>query len=402
MYYSLIGALAFLILSFENHDILFKSKEKLETNTWVLYRSMLLSILFFYATDMMWGILDINKLRIPLFADTSLYFFAMAICVWFLIRYVITYLNVKNSFGTFLLYSGRVFCFALTVAVIINCFIPILFEIDEQGMYHALILRYVMLAVQIILLILLSMFAFRVIKNSDGSVKNRFLTIAYFAITMAILLFVQAIFPLYPFCAMGYMLGTCLLRTFVVYDEKEEYKRELEKMVERERKQLEELQNARIAAYKDPLTGVKSKSAYAETEQQKNSEIQKGSSKEFAIAVFDLNNLKTINDTYGHEKGDEYIKGGCRVICQNFKHSPVYRVGGDEFVALLEGEDYNNRVELEKLFTDSMFSRTGDEPVVAMGISEFVFGKDYTVNDVFVRADQNMYHNKSKLKNKSA
>jgi GGDEF domain-containing protein len=54
--------------------------------------------------------------------------------------------------------------------------------------------------------------------------------------------------------------------------------------------------------------------------------------------MFDLNDLKHINDRYGHERGDEYIVNCCRLICQVFKHSPVFRIGGDEFVALLRGE----------------------------------------------------------------
>lgn len=44
----------------------------------------------------------------------------------------------------------------------------------------------------------------------------------------------------------------------------------------------------------------------------------------------------------GHQAGDEYIIGACRIICNKFKHSPVFRIGGDEFVAISEGEDYEH------------------------------------------------------------
>lgn len=55
--------------------------------------------------------------------------------------------------------------------------------------------------------------------------------------------------------------------------------------------------------------------------------IQLGNDISFAMAVFDLNNLKMINDTYGHEAGDKYLINGCRLICKHFKSSPVYRIG---------------------------------------------------------------------------
>ena len=60
----------------------------------------------------------------------------------------------------------------------------------------------------------------------------------------------------------------------------------------------------------------------------------------------DINNLKYVNDTYGHELGDEYIKGCCRIICNIFEESQVYRIGGDEFVVILKDSDYFCRVML--------------------------------------------------------
>ena len=57
----------------------------------------------------------------------------------------------------------------------------------------------------------------------------------------------------------------------------------------------------------------------------------------FALVECDINGLKGINDTYGHEIGDVYIVNSCRGICSVFKHSPVFRIGGDEFVVILQG-----------------------------------------------------------------
>ena len=62
----------------------------------------------------------------------------------------------------------------------------------------------------------------------------------------------------------------------------------------------------------------------------------------------DANNLKMINDNYGHGAGDEYIKGCCKILCDVFCHSPVFRIGGDEFAVILKGRDYHNRNDLMK------------------------------------------------------
>ena len=101
----------------------------------------------------------------------------------------------------------------------------------------------------------------------------------------------------------------------------------------------------------------------------------------------------------GHEAGDQYIKSACRLICVQYDHSPVFRVGGDEFVVILKGNDYARREEL-----DSSFRKTIDENqknglvVVSSGLAVFQSGVDENYNDVFKRADQLMYERKQSLK----
>ena len=91
---------------------------------------------------------------------------------------------------------------------------------------------------------------------------------------------------------------------------------------------------------RDPLTNVNNRMAYEDKENFLQSEINSGNDVEFAIGMFDVNNLKLINDSKGHEAGDEYLIRSCRLICNVFKRSPVYRVGGDEFIVILRGDDY--------------------------------------------------------------
>lgn len=158
---------------------------------------------------------------------------------------------------------------------------------------------------------------------------------------------------------------------------------------------------------RDPLTGVNNRMAYEDKEKQLQELIdKKDSDKKFAIAMFDANSLKLINDTQGHEAGDAYLIRTCGIICEIFAHSPVYRIGGDEFVAILTGEDYRNLTRLEKEFNSMLSPYTDKTPIpqdyvsVACGISAFDPATDKVVADVINRADEQMYKDKARKKQK--
>ena len=178
-----------------------------------------------------------------------------------------------------------------------------------------------------------------------------------------------------------------------------EQQRMMEEALRRELEQKEKLQSAMKMAYTDPLTGVKSKNAFVEAEEQMNKRIAEGSVSEFSIVIFDLNDLKQINDSFGHESGDVYIRDACKLICSCFKHSPIFRVGGDEFIALLEGEDYSNQDDLLKKFeSQNLQNMKQDRLVVAYGCSRYDPLQDKNVQSVSERADKNMYLKKKELK----
>ena len=148
----------------------------------------------------------------------------------------------------------------------------------------------------------------------------------------------------------------------------------------------------------DSLTGVKNKHAYIDVEAKLNRFIEEKEDVEFATIVFDINGLKEINDTLGHQAGDEYIKSGCSIICNFFKHSPIYRIGGDEFVVIAQGRDYQNvdhiMAEFEKTNLDN---QKNDKVVIACGAARY--NGERNVAGVFDKADKRMYENKRQLKN---
>lgn len=155
-------------------------------------------------------------------------------------------------------------------------------------------------------------------------------------------------------------------------------------------------------AYRDSLTGVKNKTAYQEAAVRLEEQTRLGRP-EFAVVVFDINGLKEVNDNYGHDYGDMLIIDACKIICKVFKHSPVYRIGGDEFVSILENVDYQRYSELLTRFQAEIeefnqYARPDGKISIARGIAIFEEETDLTFGDVFKRADDSMYQNKANMK----
>ena len=170
-----------------------------------------------------------------------------------------------------------------------------------------------------------------------------------------------------------------------------------------EKKAVEERDAAQETAFKDPLTGAKSKHAYLVKEQEFDKAIVEGSDKDFAVVVCDVNGLKKINDTLGHKAGDEYIRQAFVTICDIFQHSPVYRIGGDEFVVILTGRDFVIRKELVLALHDRSVEHIGSGGVVISGgLSDYIHGEDLNFHSVFERADNLMYEEKNLLKSLGA
>ncbi len=154
-------------------------------------------------------------------------------------------------------------------------------------------------------------------------------------------------------------------------------------------------------AFTDDLTGVKSRHAYTKDIERLDRRIENHLIAEFALAVFDLNNLKIINDRQGHAAGDRSLKEASRSICTFFKHSPVYRIGGDEFVVILEGTDYEQLEPLFSAFEAQMDANLAQGGItISSGYSRFDPARDESTRTVLSRADKIMYVRKKTMKEK--
>ncbi|MCR5638923.1 MAG: GGDEF domain-containing protein [Lachnospiraceae bacterium] len=136
-------------------------------------------------------------------------------------------------------------------------------------------------------------------------------------------------------------------------------------------------------SYIDSLTGLKNRRAYDDVlnEESRNEDV--------GVVFCDLNSLKRINDTLGHEAGDNYIVKFTELFLESFKKGVCFRISGDEFVCIIRGI---NKKEMEKLIADFKDKINKNERLAAVG---YVFGEDLDVLGMVKEAEKLMYKDKS-------
>ena len=166
--------------------------------------------------------------------------------------------------------------------------------------------------------------------------------------------------------------------------------------------QEKELAKLSTMANRDSLTHVGNKNAYDSFSEALQLKLSEGP-QEFSILVLNANGLRKINDVYGHDKGDLYLIKACRILCEVFRHTPVFRLSGDEFAAVMSGDDYRNRAELVKQARNELRAAMNDETAApwervsaAIGIADYDRKTDRTVEDVMGRAAWAMKEEKAR------
>jgi diguanylate cyclase (GGDEF)-like protein len=163
-----------------------------------------------------------------------------------------------------------------------------------------------------------------------------------------------------------------------------------------------------LLAYRDSLTGLRNTTSYKVWLNDFDKEIKEGGSEEFGVIVLDMNYLKETNDRYGHDAGNKLITHAAQIISGVFRRSPVFRIGGDEFLVILQNRDVDRSDELlERLDFEcrGAYVSIGENEVpisIARGFAVYDPEKDGGFQDVFNRADDAMYRNKRKMKSEQA
>ena len=159
----------------------------------------------------------------------------------------------------------------------------------------------------------------------------------------------------------------------------------------------EQIDYVRSLAYVDGLTGLENRTAYMEQVKVIEENIAAGKAS-FTVVVCDINQLKLINDDYGHEEGDKVITLISRTIQEIFSSEKLYRIGGDEFVIIGKDPDYSGRISDLKSKLKASRSEIDNLPAsVSAGFSVFNMESDTDYSEVFNRADKLMYEDKKKF-----
>ena len=159
----------------------------------------------------------------------------------------------------------------------------------------------------------------------------------------------------------------------------------------------EQIDYVRSLAYVDGLTGLENRTAYMEQIKVIEENIKAGKAS-FTVVVCDINQLKLINDDYGHEEGDRVITLISRTLQELFSGEKVYRIGGDEFVIIGKDPDYSGRISDLKSKLKASRSEIDNLPAsVSAGFSVFNKESDTDYSEVFNRADKLMYEDKKKF-----
>lgn len=169
-----------------------------------------------------------------------------------------------------------------------------------------------------------------------------------------------------------------------------------ERLVEHERHQY-------LLAHMDSMTGLRNTTSYNLWVTGFNQEIR-NKNVNFGVIVLDINNLKEANDQYGHDAGNKLIVAAGRIISSIFQGNTIFRIGGDEFLVILQ----NRALEEQKDLCRKLDLKCAKEHIIAdgkpisisiaRGFAKYNPETDMQFSDVFNRADDAMYKNKKKIK----
>ncbi len=159
-----------------------------------------------------------------------------------------------------------------------------------------------------------------------------------------------------------------------------------------ERKKIEE--QLKYLSLNDPLTGLYNRS-YFEEEMRR---IGDKHNKQVGIIVCDLDGLKFVNDTFGHDAGDKLLIKAADVLRESFHDSDfIARIGGDEFAVLLHNCDETTVECACNRLSDAVARYNRESPMLSLSISvgfTVSRGVPAVMSELFKKADNNMYREK--------
>ena len=316
MSYAFAGLLAIIIILISNYNILYNTR-------WVLlpeersYRLFLFSVITYLVVDMLWGFSYEKKLLTTLFLVSEIWFASIAVTVLLWIKFVLSYLRINNVFSTILNYSGIIFFTIQIIVDIINIFTPTFFSIDENITYNALVTRSISFIAQALIFFGTSLYTAYTTLKTQGAIVKRYITIGLFGLAMIVAIGFQLRHPELPAYTIGYLIGCCVLHTFVLEDAKAEYRAKHDK--------LTDLPN--LVFLSEELTKT----------------LSKARKQHLCVGLLHINldNFKGVNSCYGYQQGDAIL---CEIAIRLLDLLPVKylaRSNADNFHVILTAKNRN-------------------------------------------------------------
>lgn len=297
------------------------------------YRILLSWCIFFCVQDTFWGIAATPSFGHPgfLFGITTGFHIWTVITAYFWLNFVLTYLgneiNHKKFFKVLVLLAVA---FQL-ILVIRNIFTPTIFTIGPNNTYQVEAFRKAAFFNQYFIYVLIGIAAAISALKTKGDRSKHYLAVFMFVLSPILCGITQLLYPDAPFYSIGYLIGCIIIHVFIVS------KDHTERLV--------------IDSITDELTHLFNRRSYEEDfKRYRDVPVED----DFIIFSIDINGLKQMNDSLGHDVGDELITGSAKCITNAFAGSgKVYRVGGDEFMAVVytdnDGKFFKDKIIEETL-----------------------------------------------------
>ena len=225
-FYSIVSGIALCVHLIINwHQLVNRPSDKAHVGA-LEFRRFLVCLSVFFVTDVLWGVFAAFKWPRVLYADTFVFFVAMALSVLTWTRFAVAYLDLEGRARSYLLWSGCGMMAFFIAALILNGFTGIFFTIDSQCVYTAGPLRQLAFALLAAFNAIASAMTLHKVFRTKGKTRRHNKMVFAFGVSMTAAILIQLGDPLIPLYSIGCLFGCCFLHVFVVEDERDEMHRQ--------------------------------------------------------------------------------------------------------------------------------------------------------------------------------
>ena len=335
LYYVLDLVFALLLIIILHHG---KKYREIVNSHEKAFRLLINWVIFFCVQDAVWGYCASDAVRqdLPLFISSSVFHLSTVTTTFFWLYYILRYLDNHIRHPRLLLHIDGVVVVIQVLMVIANCFDPVIFRVSG-GAYVTCFLRPLAFFNQYVVYLAICFIAFVSVFSNDELRRQKYINVFVFSLAPVLSGIFQLLYPDGPFYAMGYFLGCFIIHMYVITSERDELKR-----IQATHALDEQVRISNT----DEMTGLSNRRSY-ETDLRESPEIP--IEENFVYFSIDINGLKSVNDTLGHQAGDELIIAAANCIRKCLgAYGRTYRIGGDEFAAVI----YASESEVKRICED--------------------------------------------------